>query len=84
MNIGGEQIAVFSFPLPPPTLPHSLTAAERVVALALLDGWSNSEIARARRTSLRTVANQVSSIFQKLGVRSRSQAVGALGRLQRS
>ena len=74
---------MLSFPLPPPTLPPSLSGAERAVALALLEGSSNSEIARARRTSVRTVANQIASIFQKLGVRSRSEAVLAMGRLQR-
>jgi DNA-binding NarL/FixJ family response regulator len=82
--IGGEDVAVFTFPLPPPALHHSLSAVERIVALALLEGMSNSEIASARKTSVRTVANQVASLFRKLKVRSRSEAVIALGRLQRS
>jgi DNA-binding NarL/FixJ family response regulator len=84
MTIGGEEVVVFSFPLPRPALPRSLSAAERGVAHALLEGLTNDEIARARRTSVRTVANQVASIFRKLGVRSRSEAVMVLGRLQRS
>jgi DNA-binding NarL/FixJ family response regulator len=50
----------------------------------LIEGLSNSEIATARQTSVRTVANQVASILRKVGVRSRSEAVTALGRLQRS
>ncbi len=83
IDIGGEEVAVISFPLLPPSLPRSLSAAERTIALALLEGRSNAEIARARRTSVRTVANQVASLFQKLGVRSRSEAVVALRRLQR-
>jgi DNA-binding NarL/FixJ family response regulator len=82
MKVGGEEFAVMSYPLSPPALPASLSAAERIVALALLKGLSNSEIARARKTSVRTVANQVASLFQKLGVRSRAEAVVALGRLQ--
>jgi DNA-binding NarL/FixJ family response regulator len=82
-QIGGEELAVFSFPVPAPTLPETLSAAEREVAVALLEGLSNSEIAVARRTSDRTVANQVGSLFRKLGVRSRAEAVAALGRLQR-
>jgi DNA-binding NarL/FixJ family response regulator len=81
--VGGEEVAVLSYPRPPPALPSSLSAAERIVALALLEGLSNSQIAKARKTSVRTVANQVASLFQKLGVRSRSEAVVALGRLQR-
>jgi DNA-binding NarL/FixJ family response regulator len=82
-NIGGEEVAVLTFPLPSPSLPSSLSAAERVVALAVLEGLSNSAIARARKTSVRTVANQVASLFQKLGVRSRAEAVVALGGPQR-
>jgi DNA-binding NarL/FixJ family response regulator len=84
MKIGGEDVAVMSYPLPPPAFPASFSTAERIVAHALLRGLSNSEIARARKTSVRTVANQVASLFHKLGVRSRAEAVVALGRLQRS
>ena len=83
MKVGAEEVAVLSYSLLPPALPASLSAAERIVALALLKGLSNSEIATARKTSIRTVANQVASLFQKLGVRSRSEAVVALGRLKR-
>jgi DNA-binding NarL/FixJ family response regulator len=54
------------------------------VALALLEGRSNSEIATARRTSVRTVANQVGSVLRKLGARSRAEAVTFIERLQRS
>jgi DNA-binding CsgD family transcriptional regulator len=75
---------VFSFPLPPPTLPASLSAAERDVAMAVLQGLSNAEIAAFRGTAPRTVANQVASLLRKLGARSRTEAIAALGRLQRS
>lgn len=61
-----------------------LMARRTRVAIALLEGLSNPEIATARQTSVRTVANQVASLFRKLGVRSRPEAVAALGRLQRS
>lgn len=47
-------------------------AEERVVELAL-DGQSNRVIADLRRTSPRTVANQLSSAYGKLGVRSRAE-----------
>jgi DNA-binding NarL/FixJ family response regulator len=73
---------VFSFPLPAPTLPNSLSEAERDVAIVVLAGMSNTEIAVARGTSTRTVANQVASLLRKLGVRSRTEAVAALARLQ--
>jgi DNA-binding NarL/FixJ family response regulator len=71
---------VFSFPLPPPALPPGLSEAERAVALDLLEGRSNAAIAAARRSSVRTVANQVASLFKKLGVHSRSQLVALLAR----
>jgi DNA-binding NarL/FixJ family response regulator len=50
-----------------------LTTAERQVALALLAGLSNAEIAARRGTSPRTIANQVASIYCKLGVGSRAE-----------
>jgi DNA-binding NarL/FixJ family response regulator len=46
----GDDLAVLSFPLPAPSLPASLTAAEREVALALLEGLSNEQIAGRRKT----------------------------------
>lgn len=52
---------------------HGLTESERFIALALLRGCTNDEIARLRGTSPRTVANQVASIFRKLGVHSRAE-----------
>ncbi len=39
--------------------------------MMVLDGATNAEIAEARDVSVRTVANQLRSIFQKLGVCSR-------------
>ena len=55
------------------TAADELTPAERQVALAVLAGYSNAEIARTRGSSPRTVANQIASIFRKLGVRSRGE-----------
>jgi DNA-binding CsgD family transcriptional regulator len=57
-----------------------LSPAEREVVALLLQGRDNASIARLRGTSVRTIANQVASIFSKLGVHSRSElAVRALG-----
>jgi DNA-binding CsgD family transcriptional regulator len=50
-----------------------LTPAEQAVLERLLAGESNVAIARRRGTSARTVANQVASIFKKIGVGSRRQ-----------
>jgi DNA-binding CsgD family transcriptional regulator len=67
---GGEHI-VLSFPLDAPEVPSSLTKAERAVAVLVLEGRSDAEIAALRGVSKRTVANQVASVFRKLDVRSR-------------
>jgi len=65
--------------LPVPAIPLSLlTAAERAVVSAALAGQSNVAIARARGTSTRTVANQLSSAYAKLGVRSRGELAKTL------
>jgi DNA-binding NarL/FixJ family response regulator len=50
-----------------------LTSAERAVLALLARGLSNAEIAAERRVSQRTVDNQVSAIFRKLGVKSRRE-----------
>jgi DNA-binding CsgD family transcriptional regulator len=52
-----------------------LSPAEREVALYVVAGFSNSEIGGFRRTSARTVANQISSLFRKLDVRGRLELV---------
>lgn len=64
------EILVLDLELPEPDLPE-LTATEREVALRVGDGLGNAEIAAERGVALRTIANQVRSIFQKLGVCSR-------------
>ncbi len=50
-----------------------LTEAERRVAEQVLRGLSNHRIAQRRGVSQRTVANQVASLFRKLGVSSRAE-----------
>ena len=64
------ELAVLSFTLPGDNA-ISLSSAESDVARHILAGRSNSEIAVLRRCSTRTVANQVASLYRKLGVRSR-------------
>jgi DNA-binding NarL/FixJ family response regulator len=54
-----------------------LSAAERAVATLVLRGWSNAEIASHRGTTKRTAANQVASIFRKLGIASRAELAAA-------
>lgn len=53
----------------------NLTGRERRVAELLVEGLSNRRIARKMEISERTVKNHLHSIFYKLGVGDRTQAV---------
>ena len=53
----------------------ALTPAEREVLRLLARGMDNPAIARKLNKSEKTVRNQVSSIFDKLGVRTRVEAI---------
>ncbi|MEV0681818.1 response regulator transcription factor [Actinosynnema sp. NPDC050436] len=54
---------------------RNLTGRERRVAELLVEGLSNRQIARQMEISERTVKNHLHSIFYKLGVGDRTQAV---------
>jgi DNA-binding NarL/FixJ family response regulator len=62
---------VVSFLVPTTDWETLLTATELEIARDVLSGHSNAEIARRRGTAVRTIANQVASIYRKLHVRSR-------------
>lgn len=51
----------------------ALSVTEREVAALVMRGWSNARIAEHRDVSVKTVMNQVRSIYAKLGVASRSE-----------
>jgi len=51
----------------------ALSAAEREVASLVSRGRSDAEIAATRRTSRRTVENQLQHVYRKLGVHSRTE-----------
>jgi DNA-binding CsgD family transcriptional regulator len=78
-HLDGEEYLVLSTPLRNSADLADLTAAERAVLALAVRGATNVEIARARRCSARTVANQVGSILRKLGVGSRYELVARLG-----
>jgi DNA-binding CsgD family transcriptional regulator len=52
---------------------QELTATELQIARLVAEGRSNKEVAAALVVSLRTVEDHLSRIYQKLGVRSRTQ-----------
>ena len=62
--------SVFDNPL------SSLTRRELEVLSDLASGRTNKQIARHMGVSLNTVKFHVRNLFQKLGVNSRSQAIG--------
>lgn len=51
----------------------ALTAAEREIARAVIDGMTSAEIARSRSRSIATVNKQIESVYRKLGVHSRAE-----------
>jgi DNA-binding CsgD family transcriptional regulator len=55
-----------------------LTPGEREVAMLVASGLSNLDVALRRRRSVRTIANQLASVFRKLSVSSRAELAAAL------
>lgn len=74
----GAQYWVLSHAASSRPWPGTLTRTEREIVTELLAGCSNGEIALRRGVALRTVANQVASIFKKVGVHSRMDLVRQL------
>lgn len=75
--LGSDEYLAISFPLPSTRSESepavSLTPSEREILGLLVEGRSNADIAHLRGKSPRTIANQVASIFRKLGVGSRRE-----------
>ncbi|WP_437681822.1 LuxR C-terminal-related transcriptional regulator [Sorangium sp. So ce131] len=69
----GGRVAVVDGPEERWEPPAQLTSAEGEVARLAALGLSNADIAERRRVSQRTVANQLASIYDKLGIGCRAQ-----------
>lgn len=67
-------------PRPDTALVAWLAPAEHAVIDLLIEGRCYAEIAQARETSIRTVANQVASGFRRLGVSGRAELLCKLAR----
>lgn len=78
MDLGSDQFLVLSVKTEPGASLSTLTPAEREVVRGLLQGLSNAEIATNRKTSGRTVANQIAAVFRKLDVSSRAELAALL------
>jgi DNA-binding NarL/FixJ family response regulator len=72
------ELSIVSLPRPDRVLDRTLPSAELAVIRALIEGSSYEEIAAARRTSTRTVANQISAVFRRLHVSGRNELVQRL------
>jgi DNA-binding CsgD family transcriptional regulator len=59
-------------------LPHELTVAERELVQFVRVGFSNKEIAARLDKSVRTVKTQLTSVYKKCGVRSRSRLLALM------
>ena len=84
-QLGGVDFVVLSAPIAETStiaLIQALTQAEREVAALAIDGLTNAEIAKRRKTSVRTVASQLAVIFRKTGVGSRVELAARLGALK--
>jgi len=75
MTVDGEELLVFEWTSEPTAPPADLSSAEADVLARLARGQSNAEIAKARKTSARTVANQVASLLRKTGASSRFELI---------
>jgi DNA-binding CsgD family transcriptional regulator len=74
-QVDGAEMAILWFPIREDGDRGPLTRVEHEIIAAILAGKRNADIARERGTAPRTIANQVASIYRKLGVRSRAELV---------
>jgi DNA-binding CsgD family transcriptional regulator len=77
-ELAGESLAIGSLPLLESETLSRLTESERAVALCLVRGATYGDISSQRNTSERTVANQLQSIYRKLGIGSRTELGGLM------
>ncbi|MGM0556733.1 MAG: helix-turn-helix transcriptional regulator [Myxococcota bacterium] len=73
-----DDLGVLALAESPLRIPDALSDAEGEVATLVYEGLSNRDIADRRGTAPRTVANQLASIYRKLGVDSREDLVRRL------
>jgi len=78
LRVGELHFEVAAFDTAPGAKAVRLTPSEAEVQEAILRGESNADIASARRSSVRTVANQVGCVFRKWGVNSRCELAAVM------
>lgn len=78
LRVGSEEMLVFEWSGAREDV-AGLTDAERDVLARVVRGDSNAAIAKARKTSVRTVANQVASLLRKTSSKSRYDLIRRYG-----
>lgn len=78
VDLDGEELIVLSWPVVARPELSSMTDAEQEILGMLLERRTQRDMASARGTSARTVANQVASIYRKLGVSGRVELLARL------
>jgi DNA-binding CsgD family transcriptional regulator len=78
LELGACSYRVVSIQRPEKVLSEVLSRAELEVLTRLVEGYSHAQIANERGASRRTVANQTSSAFRRLGVSGRTQLLRLL------
>jgi len=78
VELNGQAYWVVSVARPDLDFPVPLSDAEAAVLRELIAGRSHAQISRLRATSRRTVANQLATVFRKLGVSGRGAVVHRL------
>ncbi|HEY0469258.1 MAG TPA: helix-turn-helix transcriptional regulator [Polyangiaceae bacterium] len=77
--LGDESVAVLGVDVTiDGALADRLTSAERAIAEGVARGWSNARIAAERGVAASTVAKQLQTIFDKLGLENRSRLARAI------
>ena len=78
LRFGPERYLVLGVARPEVTLAGQLSPAEYQTMCLLVEGFSYARIAHSRKVAGRTVANQVASMFRRLGISGRSELRGFL------
>lgn len=78
--VGGDasDLRVIGLPRPDRRLQQTLPPAELAVIRLLVEGLSYQDIASARGTATRTIANQITAVFRRLQVSGRNELVQRL------
>lgn len=79
LTVGDESLAVVGVDVAlSGKLADKLTSAERAIAACVARGWSNARIAAERGVAPSTVAKQLQTIYDKLGVENRTRLARVL------